>query len=285
MNTPAFTKVVASGNDFIVLDFFKAKGTPSARALSRLAKTLCARKLSVGADGILVLSKPAQKTADFAMRIFNPDGTEAEMCGNGARALALYAFREGITGKNAVFSTRAGTIESRVKDGGRVMIKMMTPRYTGARNVPYRGTSVKGYFIVTGVPHLVVFVKGLSRIDVVSYARPIRRHALFAPKGTNVDFVEIAHGARRSAIALRTYERGVEDETLSCGSGVVSSACVYLLEKIKPRMTKRYRVAVRTQSTEMLTVFVDYDAAQGIRAAYLEGGAKIVYRAQAAVSQ
>ena len=202
-----FTKMVASGNDFIITEV---------RNLSELARQICDRKYGIGADGLLQLEK--SKKSDIRMRIFNADGSEAEMCGNGARCAALYLGK-----KKVSLETKAGIIKSEVNKDN-VKIKLTEPKSIKL-DIPIKLGSriLKANFADTGVPHAVIFVEGLERIDVTGLGRAIRYHKQFSPKGANVNFVEIIS---KDLIKIRTYERGVEDETLACGTGSVASAII-----------------------------------------------------------
>ncbi|MFH1201928.1 MAG: diaminopimelate epimerase [Candidatus Omnitrophota bacterium] len=257
-----FTKMVASGNDFVIAEL-RAQSS----GLRILAQKICDRKYGVGADGLLVLER--SKIAGVRMRIFNADGTEAQMCGNGARCVALF------TGKSHLeIETKAGIIEANLKKG-LVRIKL-----TDCRDIkldipiPVNHRSLKVNFINTGVPHAVIFVEGLDKIDVNNAGRQIRYHNKFMPAGTNVDFVEILD---RDSIKVRTYERGVEDETLACGTGSVASAIICSF-KLNSRAAK-LRFKVKTQGGEILRVhFTKKDAR--IKDVWLEGCAKIVYEGE-----
>ncbi len=254
MRQVKFTKMVASGNDFVVVE-----GT----SLKALARRVCDRKFGVGADGLLVLEK--SKIADIRMRIFNADASEAEMCGNGARCAAFYYGR-----KNATIETLAGIIEAKVEKDS-VKIRLTDPKDTKL-NIPVNLTSrsLKVNFINTGVPHTVVFVEGLDKIDVAGIGRSIRYHKKFAPKGTNVDFIEVLG---KDLIAIRTYERGVEDETLACGTGSVASALIFALLKA----SKDKRVRILTKSKEILTVYFN-KSGNKFSDVWLQGKARIVFQ-------
>ena len=256
MNKIKFTKMVASGNDFVVID---KKPSSNLRAL---AKTLCDRKFGIGADGLLLIGKA--KNADFCMRIFNADGSEAEMCGNGARCVALISGK-----KEAKMFTPAGIINTQVS-GGRVKIKLTDPKAIKL-DIPIKvnGRLIKVNFINTGVPHVVVFVNGLDKIDVVGIGRLIRRHPRFAPAGTNVNFVEVKNG---DLIRIRTYERGVEDETLACGTGSTAAGIIFALKNNLNKLVK-----VKTQSGEILKVYFNNKKGK-FKNVWLEGSARIVYR-------
>lgn len=259
-----FMKMVASGNDFVVIEDSKAK-IPNSK-LPSLAKEICDRNLGAGADGLLVI-EPSKK-ADFKMRIFNPDGSEAQMCGNGARCVALYAKENKIVDGDMRIDTLSGIIEAKVS-GDKVKIKMQDPKDIKLDfDLPVEGKDYKVSFVNTGVPHAVLFIQELESFDVKRSGRTIRYHENFAPKGTNVNFVEIEKG---NSIKVRTYERGVEDETLACGTGVTASAIVSAV----PRGLKS-PVSCLTESGEKLKVYFDR-AGDNFKNVYLEGSAKIVF--------
>jgi diaminopimelate epimerase len=249
-----FTKMVASGNDFIVID----KKLPG--GIAALARSLCDRKFGIGADGLILFNKLLR------MRIFNSDGSEARMCGNGARCAALFSGKT----KGKIF-TQAGVINTEVC-ANRVRIQLTEPRDIRL-NIPLRvsGRLIKVNFIDTGVPHAVVFVNGIDNIDVASIGRSIRFHAKFSPAGTNVDFAEVKGN---NLIGIRTYERGVEDETLACGTGSVAAALIFALKSNLDRLVK-----VRTRGGEELKVYFKKEN-NSFRDVWLEGSAKIVYKGE-----
>jgi diaminopimelate epimerase len=200
------------------------------------------------------------------MRIFNPDGSEPQMCGNGARCAALYL------GKNkASIETKAGIIKTQVK-GENVKIKLTEPKNIKL-DIPIRvnNRNLKVNFIDTGVPHTVIFVEGLDKIDVFNLGRDIRYHKQFAPRGANVNFIEVAG---KNAIAIRTYERGVEDETLACGTGSVAAALIFAL-----KANSGNKICVRTKSGEILTVYFKR-VANKFSDVWLEGKARIVFKGE-----
>ncbi len=214
-----FTKMNGAGNDFVLLDNRDGGIALEPSQIERI----CDRHRGVGADGILVL-EPAANGADFRMRYYNRDGGEAEMCGNGARCFARFAREKAGAGNAVSFETPAGIIRARL-DGELVCLEMSEP--TGMRldlSLEAAGREVAAHFIDSGVPHVVVPVPALEEVDVRGLGAALRQHPEFAPKGANVNFSE-KRGRRR--IAIRTYERGVEDETLACGTGVVASALLY----------------------------------------------------------
>ncbi|MFH1678367.1 MAG: diaminopimelate epimerase [Candidatus Omnitrophota bacterium] len=286
-NKIAFTKMVASGNDFVIVEIKSQKS--KVKKLNNLAREICNRKYGVGADGLLILEKT--KRADVRMRIFNPDGSEAQMCGNGVRCAALYSARNQIK-----IETKAGIIEAGVaKDKAEVRVKMTRPKNIKL-DLPIKvsGRGLKVNFINTGVPHTVIFVEGIDRVNVVDIGRQVRFHKKFKPEGTNVDFVQIIDD---NNIRLRTYERGVEDETLACGTGTVAAALISAIQlsrnfsgpgralcRINPApscpepalLWRRGGVNVLTKSAEVLKV--EFNKLKGeFKDIWLEGQAKIVY--------
>ena len=214
-----FTKMNGAGNDFVLLD----NRSGELRLGKEQVVKLCDRHRGVGADGVLLLEK-AKNGADFRMRYYNSDGGEAEMCGNGARCFARFAQQVAGAKSKISFETPAGVIGAKLS-GELVCLEMSEPTDLRlAINVSIKGKIVRGHFINTGVPHVVVPVSDLETVDVQNRGSAIRRHESFSPKGANVNFSK-ERGRRR--IAIRTYERGVENETLACGTGVVASALVF----------------------------------------------------------
>lgn len=263
MEEIAFTKAVATGNDFVIIE---NTGQAAGKDLSKLARMVCERKHSIGADGLLVVEKSSK--ADFRMRIFNPDGSEAEMCGNGSRCVALYAFNKKIAGQNMTIDTVAGILNAKVA-GDSVKVRLTEPKDIKWNfclmidKCPY-----KVNFVNTGVPHVVHFVEDLDKVDVKNLGSHIRRHGEFAPGGTNTNFVKVSG---KDAIRIRTYERGVEDETLACGTGAVASAIISAeSEKMSSPVT------VETRGGEKLKVHFEIKDGE-FKNVYLEGKAKLVY--------
>jgi len=216
-----FFKMSGHGNDFVVIDNMDGSLSldwPDHAAL------WCRRRIAVGADGLLVMER--SEAADFRLRIFNADGSEAEMCGNGARCAAVCAAARGRAGSHMTFETLAGIIRGRVA-GDRASIQLTDPEWDGETvELDIDGTMHTLYCVNTGVPHAILFVQGLwdmSDEEVQRKGSLIRFHRAFEPEGTNVDFVEPVD---RRQIHLRTYERGVEDETMACGTGAAASALI-----------------------------------------------------------
>ncbi len=270
-----FTKMVAAGNDFALIDNRRSRLSP--RALSAFGARVCDRKFGVGADGLLVVE--ASRSADFAMRTINPDGSEAEMCGNGARCFAFYC--AGLLRKPSVdlkIKTRAGFIRAHV-DEDRIGIDLTAPRDLKL-DIPVRigNRTLRAHFIDTGVPHAVVFVDAVGAMDIIDLGRRIRHHRAFAPRGANVNFVELTGAGSAS---IRTYERGVEDETLGCGTGSTAAALIAVL-KTRPSSAAEKRETRR--SFDMLTrsgdvVTISFALKNGIFSGVrLEGKASFVYK-------
>jgi diaminopimelate epimerase len=212
----SFVKMSGTGNDFVMINNM-VLGLKA--DLSKLALRLCNRRFGIGADGIILI-EPATE-ADFTMRIFNSDGSEAEMCGNGSRCAAQFAAAQGIAGSKMKFKTLAGIIEAELNANG-AAIKLTGP--TGMRKdipVNVKGIEYMMQSINTGVPHAVLFTDNVDFISVKMLGSAIRYHEAFKPAGTNVNFVQVID---KGTIRVRTYERGVEDETLACGTGATASA-------------------------------------------------------------
>jgi len=213
-----FTKMNGAGNDFVLLDNLDGQLSLAPEQIAHL----CDRHRGIGADGVLIAEQPANG-ADFRMRYFNADGGEAEMCGNGARCFARFAGR--ISGRRGAisFETPAGVIRAEC-EGENVRLAMSEPRDLALdQRIELPGGGVIAHSVNTGVPHAVVFVEDLGNTDVRGLGSALRRHPHFAPKGTNANFVKIIDPGLAE---VRTFERGVEDETLACGTGVVAVALV-----------------------------------------------------------
>ena len=219
MPTLQFTKMNGAGNDFVMLDNRDLRHQLDRAAIARL----CDRHRGVGADGLIAV-EPAENGADFRMRYYNADGGEAEMCGNGARCFARFAGRLAGRADRLRFETLAGPIGARLI-GDNVQLAMSEPHSLAMGAVlDVAGEKLTVHFLNTGVPHAVVFVDDLENTDIVRLGSAIRHHSHFAPKGTNANFAAKLPGG---GIAIRTYERGVENETLACGTGVAASALIF----------------------------------------------------------
>ena len=260
-----FWKLEGAGNDFLGLD-----GRAGGFKLKRQQiADLCDRRRGVGADGVLVVEKPKVRGADFRMRYYNSDGGEAEMCGNGARCFALLARAvSGRKGNVLRIQTQAGLVTLQIR-GQEVQVSMTEPtKLRLGRKLVVAGRKLAVDFLNTGVPHAVLFVRSVRSIDVAKQGRAIRYHSAFAPSGTNVNFVEIGRGNR---IHVRTYERGVEGETLACGTGVAASSILSNL-----RRGLRSPILVTTRGGDHLRVGFSMVNGQA-RKVTLQGPARIVY--------
>jgi diaminopimelate epimerase len=224
-----FTKLHGNGNDFIVIDEYEKIIIPDDMK-AQFAAVYCDRRFGIGADGVIYFMKSAKN--DCRMRLLQPDESEAEMCGNGIRCLAKFASDARYVKDTCTIETLAGPVSVIMEESGDDFFATvtMTPPAFERNNIPATGTGeykerigeFDVYAVNTGVPHAIIMVDAVDTIDVASIAPAIRRHPTF-PKGANVNFVE-KNG--ESSIRIRTFERGVEEETLSCGTGATASAAV-----------------------------------------------------------
>ncbi|HHP7233989.1 MAG TPA: diaminopimelate epimerase [Desulfobacterales bacterium] len=262
MNRISFSKMNGSGNDFIIID--NRRPQIEVERMPRFSAAVCRRKRSVGADGVIFIE--TSEAADFRWHFFNADGSRAEMCGNGARCAARFAVLNGIAGPRMRFETDAGLIRAVVEDG-RVRVQMTEPTPVALDvELALTGGAVVVSAVNTGVPHAVMETADLDALEVVYIGRQIRRHEKFAPAGTNANFATPPIGNR---IALRTYERGVEDETLACGTGAVAAALV-----AATRHGVRSPVEVDTRGGRLAVHFAR--RGQRFTDVFLEGDARMV---------
>ena len=258
-----FVKMSGAGNDFIVFDN-RDGNLPEDREV--FVRRICQRRLGVGADGVLFVED--SPSFDFKMLYYNADGGEAEMCGNGARCVSRYAYLGGIAPQKMTFETAAGQYGAEVK-GENVKLAMVDPFDIELNFKLELGIGrVNASFANTGVPHAVIFLENVESADVFNLGKEVRYHERFQPKGTNANFAQILSPDR---IRVRTYERGVEDETLACGTGAVAAAVVAgLLKDVAPP------VDVITQSGG--TLKVDYNVENDkVKNIFLEGDAVVVF--------
>lgn len=258
-----FYKMVGSGNDFVVID--NRKNIIKNR--KKAAIKLCNRKFGIGADGLILLEN--SNTADIRMRIFNPDGSEAEMCGNGLRCLLLFAVKTGIVKKLSMkVETGAGVLEGVVKGTQvKAQLKLIGSPEKNIK-IPVGKEVFNAYFINSGVPHTIIFTENIENVNIEKYGPLIRYHKLFQPKGTNVDWIEVIG---KNTIKIRTYERGVEGETLACGTGSVAGAIAgFISGKVTPP------VKVITRSGEILIVYFD----PSLEKVYLEGKILVPFKGE-----
>ncbi|MBW2569559.1 MAG: diaminopimelate epimerase [Deltaproteobacteria bacterium] len=262
-----FYKMSGSGNDFIIID--NRNRVVDEKNLKTFIEKICRRKMSVGADGFILIEK--SDSVDFKWRFFNADGNPAEMCGNGARCAARFAYLNRIAGSNMSFETIAGIISAEVSND---MVKINMPDLAELKTdylLDLKNGALKINSINTGVPHVVIATDSIENIDIVKLGREIRFHDIFAPAGTNVNFIS---QNKDNTISIRTYERGVEDETLACGTGAVAAAIVTAL-----KFGAKSPVRVITKSRESLYIY--YKKINGKYSdIYLEGDARIIYKGE-----
>ncbi|HYS56075.1 MAG TPA: diaminopimelate epimerase [Thermoanaerobaculia bacterium] len=262
-----FTKMAGGGNDFVVIDNRKGRVGDAVA----LTKKICTAHLSVGADG-LILIEPSPR-ADFRMRYYNNDGSGGEFCANGTRCAARFAVLSGIAPKKMTIDTDVGQVGAEVGDGV-VTLSLPSPHgFRAERPLRVNERVVRGSSIVMGVPHYVVFENGdLWSQDIVPLGRAIRLHPELEPDhGANVNFVVVRD---EHAIEVRTYERGVEAETLSCGSGMVASvATAAFFGKVTSP------VSVLTRSGITLRVNFARDGSE-LGNVQLTGDARVIFSAQ-----
>jgi diaminopimelate epimerase len=265
MNFPiAFTKMSGTGNDFIIIDHRKPFLTKE--AMGPFAKAVCRHKFSAGADGLILIENC--DGADFRWHFYNADGSEAEMCGNGARCAARFAFARGIAPARMRFFTLAGEIRAEVT-GTSVKLEMTAPNHLKLDlAVELAGVSRSLHFLNTGVPHAVCFVDDNQATPVNSRGAVVRFHQLYQPAGANANFVQVLGP---DSLHVRTYERGVEDETMACGTGAVASA---IIAGLLGRVTAPVRVT--TSGGEKLVIHFTL-ADNAISNVCLEGPAHFIY--------
>jgi diaminopimelate epimerase len=259
-----FYKMSGSGNDFILVD--NRAGVVDERGLGEFVASICRRKLSVGADGVILIE--SSDRADFKWRFFNADGGEAEMCGNGGRCAARLAYLKGIAGAHLKFETMAGIIRAEVS-GGRVKLEMPEPTKPEIDySVEVDGGTVTASSITVGVPHAVIWVTDVDAAAVFQIGRQMRYHRRYAPAGTNVNFVQRFDDG---SFAIRTYERGVEDETLACGTGSVATALIAAAKGMATSPT-----LLHTRGGETLRIHYERSG-EHFEHVYLDGEARVIY--------
>ena len=265
-----FTKMHGAGNDFLVLDnrWYRF----SDEELSDLAATWCRRHYGVGADGLLALADTEAEGADYRMRYVNADGSWATMCGNGARCLARFALNADFEGPEVAFETDAGRYHATVAGDRPDCVRLYVPPATALElnvsledPVPFSAEAV--HYVDTGTGHLVIFVNDVDAVPVAEWAPPLRRDARVHPPGANVNFVEVDG----DTLHVRTYEKGVEAETLSCGTGVLAAAAI-------AEATEHVPEAPLTIETQGGTFAVGTEATSRGRERYLEGPVVTVFR-------
>jgi len=264
-----FFKMNGSGNDFIVIDNREKIVENIGFKTEEFVKRICKRGLSIGADGVILIENTDEAGCDFAWRFYNSDGSQASMCGNGSRCAVRFAYLKGIINDTkTVFLTGAGKIYGEIVGINTVKVQLTKP--TDYKTINLDNQTM--YFINTGVPHLVIFVDDLESVDIAGLGAKYRYHEAFAPAGTNVNFVNILDN---NTIAIRTYERGVEAETLACGTGATASGLISGL--IKNIQTP---VEVQTRSGKILKIYFQIKNAQSsepIDIVFLEGDSMLSF--------
>ncbi len=261
----SFTKMQGAGNDFVVLD--NRDGRISLRTAE--IQRLCHRRFGIGADGIVLLEKATGPHMDARMVYHNSDGSRGEMCGNGARCFTAFAMSKGLGRKGVLrFLTDAGPM-SATASGNLITVEMTPPTdFRLNSEIPLKKGTAIVHYLNTGVPHAVRFVDDISEIDIRKEGAELRRHKAFGPKGANANFAQVDSDG---LVRVRTYERGVEDETLACGTGVTATAiAAHLIHEI-PR-------PVRVQVAGGQTMEVDFRPdGESFRQVTLTGPATVVY--------
>lgn len=265
MKKLTFFKMSGSGNDFILID--NRNNVVDESGLTSFIRNVCRRKMSAGADGLILIEN--SDSADFKWRYFNSDGGRAEMCGNGARCAAKFAYLNKIAGSDMSFMTDAGIVHAQVR-GDKVKVNMVDPSdFKQDYTIKLKDGFLTVSSINTGVPHVVVTMDSIDDVDVVGMGREVRRHKAFAPAGTNVNFIT---RVKNGSFSIRTYERGVEDETLACGTGSIASA---LVTASKDKVESPLNIV--TRSGGILTIYYKEDNGR-FHDIYLEGDARIIYK-------
>ncbi|MDR2460228.1 MAG: diaminopimelate epimerase [Deltaproteobacteria bacterium] len=266
MEELSFYKYSGHGNDFIIIDNWD--GNVAEVDFSKYAKLLSRPKFAIGADGVVYIMEGPQEV-DFAVRFFNSDGSEADMCGNASRCAAHLAYTLNIARSDMIFRTQAGHIKAQVKDSYVSVRLPFISRPEGVSMVEVDGLSRTYYRINTGVAHAVTWVDDIEAVNVYKVGRAVRRHPNFNPAGTNVDFV---HVVSDNIIEVRTYERGVEHETLACGTGCTAAA----LLSVYNGLAKGPSIVCKTKGGEDLTVRFEGEIDK-LTSVFLEGPVRYVF--------
>jgi len=252
-----FSKYEGTGNDFILIDD-RAKTFPAAD--EKLVNHLCDRRFGIGADGLILLQDDS--TGNFRMVYFNADGKEGSMCGNGGRCIVAFAKKLGIIKTEASFPAADGLHSAVITDEKKSIVKLKMGDVSSVE------TASDHFFLNTGSPHYVLFIDDVMKVDVVAEGRKIRYNDRFKKDGTNVNFVQ----PDENGIKIRSYERGVEDETLSCGTGATASA----LAAFAKGMTKDSHVCTVKVMGGELKIYFEKNGS-GFKDIWLEGPATFVY--------
>ncbi|MFH1283687.1 MAG: diaminopimelate epimerase [bacterium] len=266
-----FTKMEGGGNDFIVIDDTRAHIGNSA---SRIAKKICHRRYSIGADGLLVLKNGAP--GSIKMKYYNADGSPASFCGNGARCISLYAHKKGMAPKKFILESDVGPIDVSINKEI-VKIAMSQPKNL-VRNIELK---IDDKILIlssidTGVPHTVIILDSYNGVSVEDIGRKVRFHTYFQPAGTNVNFIV---KKSRHLIHVRTYERGVESETLACGTGAVAAALIAASKNFCDTPVRCKTIG----GEELIVHFHKSNSEVPFKDVYLEGPAKISFEGEVSI--
>lgn len=255
-----FWKMTGGGNDFVLIRNVKGLN------LHKTALRLCERKFGVGADGLLAVDTFADR---IVVKYLNPDGTEA-FCGNGSRCAALWAMEKGFCGKKVILETKAGLLSALKRKKDRILLEMPAPKKVSLFiKGSFSNAFPNAHFIDTGCAHIVIIVEDERKIDVFSTGKAIRYNKIFSPEGTNVNFVAFRDGK----FFVRTYERGVENETLACGTGLAACAvALYLLGKAGREIS--------LISASKIKFCVKIDGKDKIERLWADGPAQIVFQGE-----
>lgn len=261
----SFAKLSASANDFIVMD--NRQGIFSDVA-SSLAQRICARRYSVGADGLILIERSEKATV--RVRYVNPDGEEFNTCGNGGRCAARYTHLFVIPERHLTMETNIGVVKAEIVDRS-VKLQLVNPTEIRLNlELSLEGRIYRGHYVQVGDPHFIVPFENIRTIDFVTIARKLRHHEGLGPAGANVHFIE---PTARNRIKIRSFERGVEGETLACGSGCVSSA------------TSTFRAGqsdppIQFEPQSGIPVTVHFEPAEDFGEIFLEGDARMIYQGE-----
>jgi diaminopimelate epimerase len=255
--TIAFYKYHGTGNDFVMIDNMGGEVVLT----DEMVVSICDRHFGIGSDGLILIEKSEDPNVDFSMNFYNPDASKS-FCGNGSRCAVSFAKSLGYINDTAVFSAIDG-IHQALIDGDFVSIRMRD--VSGADRL-----SEETYFLNTGSPHFIEFSPYVGSLDIIAAARPVRYSDTFKPGGTNVNYVE---WMGEKSVFVRTYERGVEDETLSCGTGVTAAALACAL--VKPQLST---VEVNTKGGKLEVSFIKNE--NSFSNIFLKGPAKFVFKGE-----
>jgi diaminopimelate epimerase len=262
----AFEKMSGTGNDFVIIDN-RTAGIPRVEQPD-FARRICRRMFSVGADGLILIEESTK--ADFGWNFYNADGSVAEMCGNGSRCAARFAYRHKIVARKKMsIETLAGNVEAEICAEDEVVRVKMTQPFDFKLDISLAlgGEERAVAYVNTGVPHAVIFVQE-DDVPVKTWGRKVRFHELFEPKGANANFVKLLPDGK---LKVRTYERGVEGETMACGTGAVASA---LLASILKGIDSP--VEVVTSGGDVLTIFFDLHDGPVAENIFLQGPTRLI---------